>query len=274
MLSYVDIKKEIGKNIFVYPLHISSIKSNSLDMHASRFAWSLSTKQSTVQGDDIVIFPGDTVLIYTEESIFVSEKIGGSYHSKVTLVSKGLSHISTALDAQYMGSSLIAIHNYSNTEYRMRVGSEFVTLHFWYLNSPIYPQARLHDNDPGHPRMLNGFDDVDTYIEWRDQNQWTTQQASLFRMMRESEEYAQLKKTIDEENDAFGRGILKNRVKKYMLLAIILIAIATVFCIPSYFVDLGKASDVLKDITRYMIFPILVATFTSFVIVDCRDQSR
>ncbi|MCX5964280.1 MAG: hypothetical protein NT070_14395 [Cyanobacteria bacterium] len=54
--------------------------------------------------------------IETNESIWVSKKISGTYHSKVALVSKGLSHIGTTLDPEYVGCSLIAIHNHSNQD--------------------------------------------------------------------------------------------------------------------------------------------------------------
>lgn len=174
MLSIVDLKKELGKNIYIYPVHIESIKSNSIDLHVSKFAWSLDTKKRIGDDEYIIIAAHDTALIYTEEAIYVSNCIGGSYHSKVTLVSQGAGHIGTTLDAQYIGCSIIAVHNHSNRELKLKIGSEFVTLQFWYLNSPDYENAPSHDNEPGHPRMLNGFDDVESYIEWRDKNTWAT----------------------------------------------------------------------------------------------------
>ena len=89
LLSIVDLKKELGNNIYIYPVHIESIKSNSIDLHISKFAWSLNTKKRIGDDEYIIIPAHDTALIYTEESIYVSRNIGGSYHSKVTLVSQG-----------------------------------------------------------------------------------------------------------------------------------------------------------------------------------------
>ena len=85
MLSIVDLKKELGENIYIYPLHVESIKANSIDLHVSKFAWSLKNKKPIEDKGYIVIDSNDTGLVYTEESIFVSHIIGGAYNSKVTL---------------------------------------------------------------------------------------------------------------------------------------------------------------------------------------------
>ena len=50
MLSIVDIKRELGKNIYIFPLDISSIKANSIDLHASQYAWSMQTKNLYTMG--------------------------------------------------------------------------------------------------------------------------------------------------------------------------------------------------------------------------------
>ena len=216
MLSIIDLKKELGNNIYIYPIHIESIKSNSIDLHISKFAWSLTSKKSVYKNDYIIIESNDTVLAYSEESIYVSNHIGGSYHSKVTLVSQGAGHIGTSLDAQYIGCSIIAIHNHSKNSLKLKVGSEFVTLQFWYLNTPDYADAPSHDNEPGHPRMLNGFEDVDSYIEWRDKNTWTTRKKDLLLKMKNSDEFKQCQRDFEVEMDEFNRNKVKTRIKKYM----------------------------------------------------------
>ncbi len=49
----------------------------------------------------------DTVLITTVESIFVGPQIMGTFHSRVSIVSKGFGHISTTLDPTWCGRSLL-----------------------------------------------------------------------------------------------------------------------------------------------------------------------
>lgn len=272
MLSIVDLKKELGENIYIYPVHIESIKSNSIDLHVSRFAWSLSTKKSIANNDYIVIEPNDTALIYSEESIYISNRIGGSYHSKVTLVSKGAGHIGTTLDAQYIGCSIVAIHNHSKESIELKIGNEFVTLQFWYLNTPDYENTPSHDNEPGHPRMLNGLEDVNSYIEWRDRNTWTTRKKDLFLKMTESDEYKKCKDEYQRELDTFNRNIIKNRTKRYLKIGAIIFLICLVICVPSYMLDFGTISNFVKNLGERIIFPVIIAIITTFIITDIRDK--
>ena len=272
MLSIVYLKKELGENIYVYPVHIESIKSNSIDLHVSKFAWSLSMKQSIGDDNYIVIYPNDTALIYTEESIYVSNKIGGSYHSKVTLVSRGAGHIGTTLDAQYIGCSIIAIHNHANQNLELKVGSEFVTLQFWYLNSPDYENAPSHDNEPGHPRMLNGFSDVDSYIEWRDKNTWATRKRDLYHKMIESEEYKKCKEEYQRELDKFNRDIIKKRTKKYLIIVFFAVLFCVLLCVPSYILDIGKISIFVRNTSERVLFPIIVAVVTTYIVADINSK--
>jgi deoxycytidine triphosphate deaminase len=272
MLSIVDLKKELGKNIYIYPVHIESIKSNSIDLHVSRFAWSLSSKKRIGDENYIVINPNDTALIYTEESIYVSNHIGGSYHSKVTLVSQGAGHIGTTLDAQYIGCSIIVIHNHSTKSLKLKVGSEFVTLQFWYLNTPDYENTPSHDNEPGHPRLLNGFEDVASYIEWRDNNTWTTRKKDLFLKMTESNEYKKCKEEYQKELDVFNRSIIKARMKMYFKIGFIILIICITICIPSYMLDFGNISIFIKNLSEKLLFPIIIAIITTFIITDIKGK--
>lgn len=274
MLSIVDLKKELGENIYVYPVHIESIKSNSIDLHVSKFAWSLSTKKSIGNEDYIIIEPNDTALIYTEESIYVSNRIGGSYHSKVTLVSRGAGHIGTTLDAQYIGCSIVAIHNHSKDNLKLKVGSEFVTLQFWYLNTPDYENAPSHDNEPGHPRMLNGFEDVNLYIEWRDRNTWTTRKKDLFLKMTESDEYKRCKDEYKRELDIFNHNKFKSRTKRYFKLGVVIFLICSLICVPSYVLDFGTISTFIKNLGERILFPVMIAIVTTFIITDIRDKNN
>ena len=104
-LSDNDIRRELGINVLIYPFEEGNLKGASYNLTASRLAWSLSTKQTIYQStnDKIIITPGDTALIETHETIWVSKKISGTYHSRVTQVSQGTGHIGTTLDPNYIG---------------------------------------------------------------------------------------------------------------------------------------------------------------------------
>lgn len=55
--------------------------------------------------------PFDSAIILTRESIWVSKYIGGTFHSKVSMVTKGLGHVSTTLDPGWYGQLLVPINN-------------------------------------------------------------------------------------------------------------------------------------------------------------------
>lgn len=272
MLSIVDIKKELGNNLYIYPIHSDSIKGNSIDFHASQFGWSLRTKKKILDasGTHLVIPPHDTALIYTEEAIYTSPKIGGTCHSKVTLVCKGLGHIGTTLDSQYIGNCIIAVHNHADTSYSLRVGAEFVTFVFHYLTSSDYRDGQTSDNDPGHPRMLDGYEGKDEYIEWRDQNKWIVQQTLLYTKMINSDEYKNCKKDFELEQAKFNRKFWHNKIAKYFITAAALAVVFLLFCVPSYFVDWGQVSAVFRQITERVVLPLILAILSAEIIVDCK----
>lgn len=55
--------------------------------------------------------PHETVLVLTRETIWVSRFIGGSFHSKVSMVIRGLGHVSTTLDPGWHGQLLVPLNN-------------------------------------------------------------------------------------------------------------------------------------------------------------------
>ena len=135
MLSNVDVLKELNENVFIYPLKLANIRGSSINLRASKNAWSLGSGNSIVENGKIKIPAHDTALIMTEVVIHVTSKLGGLYHSKVTLVSNGMGHVGTTLDPEWYGKSLIAIHNLSKSDYIIDVGETFVSLTLYYLNS-------------------------------------------------------------------------------------------------------------------------------------------
>lgn len=167
VLSDKDIKKLLGYHIFIYPFKKENLKPSSYNLTASKVAFIKykgedgKVKQKLIVNDDkIIIPPGETAIIETNESIYVSRWIAGTYHSKVKLVNKGLSHIGTTLDPCYFGLSAIAITNNSGIEQEIKVNESIVTIMFYTLKSR---SSGLHDNITG--RMDNLSLKFDEYIE-------------------------------------------------------------------------------------------------------------
>lgn len=169
ILSNVDIEKELGINIFIYPFSKRKLRGASYNLTVSKLAWELKNKTSIYdQTTGRVVIPStSTVLIQTNETVWVSSKIAGTYHSKVALVSKGLSHIGTTLDPEYIGSSLIALHNYSEQDIDLIAEKDtFVTLVFYYVATEASIKT---GNQPGRPDILRGFQISQEESEWLDE---------------------------------------------------------------------------------------------------------
>lgn len=273
MLSIVDIKRELGKNIYIYPLNISSIKSNSIDLHASHFAWSIATKKSLFDGNGLIIIPPhDTALVYSEEAIYVSNKIGGTYHSKVRLVSNGLGHIGTSLDAQYIGLSIIAIHNVSNEPKKIVVGSEFVTITFHYLHSDDYIDTISHDNPPGHPSLISNFEGLEEFQQWEEANRWCRSKAELYIQMTNSAEYKECKKQFQEEQIRFNRKFWKGKIIKYLIYILIWGILNIALAFPAYSFEMGGISKLSAVILENASVPFILSIIIPSLILDFKDR--
>lgn len=153
VLSDKDILKLLGKKIFIHPFNKTNLQSSSYDLTASIVAYrvekidvtdtnnknnkyTLEVKKSLVnENNEIVINKGVLAFIQTEESIYINNKIMGTYHSKVELCKKGFSNISTTLDPEYVGTSLISIRNDSDSSLIIKVGEPFVTIMFYTLRN-------------------------------------------------------------------------------------------------------------------------------------------
>lgn len=151
ILSDVDIRREIGENILIYPFQEGHLKGASYNLSASNLAWDLETKKNIYDDREkaVIIPPNSTAVIETNETIWVSQKIAGTYHSRVSQVSRGTGHIGTTLDPNYIGPSLIAVHNHSKEVVKIPSETEpFLTLTFHYLHTP----SRKEQHGNSHAR--------------------------------------------------------------------------------------------------------------------------
>jgi dCTP deaminase len=89
-------------------------------------------ERSKPTNDGVRIKPGDLVLIRTLEEIRMPEdgSISALILSKVTQVCRGLSNVSTKIDAGYSGKLIISIQNVSKRTIHLKYGEEFCTIIF------------------------------------------------------------------------------------------------------------------------------------------------
>ncbi|WP_053361366.1 hypothetical protein [Bacillus sp. FJAT-27251] len=157
MLSDVDIKKLLNKEVVVHPYKEENLTPLGYNLTPSDFVFSLSTEELINQEDGYYsIKPHDTVLVLTEESIWVSKRIAGTFHSKVGVVSSGFGHISTTLDPNWSGPLLISLNNPTKMTLKLAKNKTFITLIFYPLNTI---SQKDHDNNPSRTDILRLISD-------------------------------------------------------------------------------------------------------------------
>lgn len=135
-LSDVDIERLLWRDIVIDPFSPDLLTPIGYDFTVGDFAFSLETGLLQSIDGAYVLPPKNTVQILTKESLWVSGRIAGTFHSKVSLVSGGLSHISTTLDPGWYGPLLITLRNNTDKDFPLPVGAPFVTLIFSRVISP------------------------------------------------------------------------------------------------------------------------------------------
>ena len=262
MLSKFDILNELGKGICIFPLTEDNIKENSINLSASEFAWAtissdiyldenepdkdkkFSLKQDnnhnkkiTIKAHNsavvengknkyILLLPFSTTLIETKEVLSVNSYIGGTYHSKVGMVSKGLGHIGTMVGPNFSGDSLIAIHNTSQDLVVIKVEDTFVSVVFHYLDTPYTP------NNPtisGHTDKFAKLGLVVSEEQLAILNaDWKKNFDEVRFKMCESDEYGKLKAKVKKQKN--------EKLKKYFCKKNLLISFITAFVLIGLFV--------------------------------------
>ena len=225
LLSNNDIKRELikAKNISIHPLIVENIKGSSINLTASAHAWDIQNRKSVVSVSDnkkkIVIKGNTTVAIFTQEAVWVSRRIGGTYHPRVSLVAKGLSNISTTLDPQWYGLSLVTVSNLTTKDIEIRVGEAFVSVMLYYLKTPA--TKGIIDNQASRPDIYSKFILSEENEEFLGQ-QWHRNYHGILQNMKTSESY----KYLVKDKNKFRHDV--NDVIKHPAMIVILTAVMTV----------------------------------------------
>lgn len=166
MLSRDDILKSlIDGELEIYPFEKKNLTGIGYNLSVTDFAFSIKmgillTIYSKVTPSGIrhyVIIPAnDTVLFFSKEYIRVSNKIAGTFHSKVARVCQGLGHISTTLDPTWKGQLIISVNNPTSKEIKFELdenSGNIFTLLLYKFHTPV-KGANIHDNNSGRCDLL------------------------------------------------------------------------------------------------------------------------
>jgi deoxycytidine triphosphate deaminase len=257
MLSNVDIVKEIKKkNIAISPLTKDTIKGASVNLTASDIAWSLQTRKKIEAHDNkITIPPHDTALILTRELVACTEKIGGTYHSRVGDVSSGKGHIGTTLNPGWIGYSLIAVTNHTDEKRFVEVGKPFVTLVFEYVNSP---STIIEDNKSNRSDIVLklGLESNESYNNLDDKN---------LNLKRYMDNY--LSDTSGDEYKSFvwyyNEIVKKHRVRKFFAQNYLMMIV--ICCLWGLFFVLKSFASIQENYMNMIFGSILTITTTFFI---------
>jgi len=143
-------KYSSDENLIISPFSNDSLTPVGYDLRVGETA-AISTKSGRIQlveGESFTIPASSTALVATLENIGMprDRSLSALIESKVTKVSKGLSHISTTVDPDWKGNLLIAIHNHSSEKFKLSYGETFCTIVFI---KNLSPSNKPCDKQPG-----------------------------------------------------------------------------------------------------------------------------
>lgn len=98
------------------------------------------------ENQSFIILPHEIVAIETEEFVAMpqNKSLSGLIVSKVSIAEKGLSHISTSLDADYQGSLIITMANLSSRKIELKRKQPFCTVIFVRNEKPATRKCNKH----------------------------------------------------------------------------------------------------------------------------------
>lgn len=217
VLSHQDIIRELGRGIFFHPLKPGSIKDCDLCLTAGECAYAIGQEQRLPIGTEpnkdrpgeeqkfFDIPPRDTALVWTSESVWLSNEFRGPLYSVVKRVSDGLGHIGTRVNPNWSGILCIALHNVSDKPIRIYV--EDVKKPIAYLAIERLSSKRskpLGNHIPdvsGRDDVLHGRRNTEEIREFlnKPENGWMKDKRDwLKQLMLESTEYKELKKGVKD----------------------------------------------------------------------------
>jgi deoxycytidine triphosphate deaminase len=142
ILSDIDIRAAQGETLIIEPFEEKHVTAVGYDVSVGNFVYLLGQGLLTPKNGVFRIPSGGTVQILTKETMWLSSELAATVHSRVLLVSKGLSHISTTIDPSWAGPLLITTTNLSKTEVVLPEKGTFATIVFHVLKTPTKTKKR------------------------------------------------------------------------------------------------------------------------------------
>lgn len=214
VLSYQDIIRELGRGILFHPLKRGSIKACDLCLTASEYAYAIGQeKRLTIETESnqdqpgkekkfFYIPPRDTALVWTDESVWLSNRFPGPLYSVVEPVSEGLGHIGTRVNPCWTGVLCIALHNVSDKAIRINVRDVKRPIAYLAIEK-LSSKSSSNRNSDSSARLdlLRGRpnrDEINDFFSQKELRWMKDDEDLLKKLMLESDEYKNLKRGIQD----------------------------------------------------------------------------
>lgn len=233
MLSKIDIERQIGKGINIVPFKRDNIKENSINFTISNMAWTLNPKD-TGQGYNnanpacssgiLTLEPHSTTVVYTEEVIALNNKLGGTFHVKVGIVSKGVVFSSTMIGPSYCGHLMVSIQNPTDKKIKLSVGETFISLVLNKLDTKIRKE-HTNSNNGGHTSKLGelGIENASRETKILDED-WKKNIETIQSKLKLEADYISLRAEISKKSRTYFLAI----IVFFLIISLIILGIVTV----------------------------------------------
>lgn len=157
LLTDTTIRKYLNRHIIIEPLDEEAITPVGYDLALGPFVYNVNEGREIFSVDgEFKIPPRTTIFALTKELVWVSKYyVAGTFHSKVSFVSKGFSHVSTTLDPGWIGPLLISMTNNTDKPLYIERESKFVTLVFFKTSAPA---SRPHRRPFGRRDIITNLE--------------------------------------------------------------------------------------------------------------------
>ncbi|QKQ76561.1 hypothetical protein [Nostoc sp. TCL240-02] len=214
VLSYQDIIRELGRGILFHPLKPDSVKACDLCLTASEYAYAIGQqKRLTIETESnqdqpgkekkfFYIPPRDTALVWTDESVWLSNRFRGPLYSVVEPVSEGLGHIGTRVNPCWTGVLCIALHNVSDKAIRINVRDVKRPIAYLAIEK-LSSKSSSNRNSDSSARLdlLRGRPnrhEIDDFFNQKELRWMKDDKDLLKKLMIESDEYKNLQRGVQD----------------------------------------------------------------------------
>jgi deoxycytidine triphosphate deaminase len=122
--------------------------------------------QALPEGGLINLFPGNAVIIQTEEEIQMPNRLFGYIQPRVSLLEKGIANTPSKVDPGYPGHLLVTTFNHGKRRVRLRRGERFCSLYLVTVEDGIIPFEGPGKQLPGMV-YRNRFQRIRDWVEAR-----------------------------------------------------------------------------------------------------------